>query len=273
MWKKYESGQSLLIIVLLISIVFTIIATASYRLTTETQSTRLQEESIKTLAAADSGIERGVQYANDYAETDGGGEVTFLSVGITPAGVNVTESTLKVTSANEMSFLSPLRLKDEQWTYYLHKYPNGTASISNNIYVYFSNAACAAGSGPAIEITLIYDAGTGVRRWIADPCNLIQINNNNEKLAPSAGKTIAGTALSYRVTIPVSSYANSKLLIVRVIGAPSYLGFEPANVGGIIYSQGQTITSKAVSTNGVTKIATLFKSYPQIPADFFVTRF
>ena len=58
--SSVESGQSLLVIVLLISVVFVLIATASYRLTTETQSTKAQEESIRVLAAADSGIEKGV---------------------------------------------------------------------------------------------------------------------------------------------------------------------------------------------------------------------
>ncbi|HRN69719.1 MAG TPA: hypothetical protein PLS49_00915, partial [Candidatus Woesebacteria bacterium] len=64
MQANLRSGQSLLIIVLLIAIVFTVIASASYRLTTETQSAKAQEETIRTLAAADSGIEKGLQQLN-----------------------------------------------------------------------------------------------------------------------------------------------------------------------------------------------------------------
>lgn len=278
MWKKYESGQSLLIIVLLISVVFTIIATASYRLTTETQSTRLQEESIKTLAAADSGVERGVQVANTLAETTGG-PVTFASLGITGPGLNSTQSTLEVTALEGTAFISPLIPKDEQFTFYLHQYPDGGGNRSQNVLVYFADSTCPNANGPALEITLIYGAnGQFVSRWIADPCAIVTSTNGELAIFPANGFMFPNstTVLQYRVTVPIFSTTGNganpaQLLIVRTVGRATNVGFSVST--GTLYSQGQTIRSEAVSNNGVTKVVTLFKSYPQIPADFFVTRF
>ncbi len=275
MWKKSESGQSLLIIVLLVSVVFTIIATASYRLTTETQSTRLQEESIKTLAAADSGIERGVQFANDNAETAGGAPVTFSSLGINLPGVNATESTLQVTAEEGSTFLSPLIQKDDQYTFYLHKFPDGSDNLTQNVRVHFSDSLCPNVNGPALELTLIYGAnGQRLQRWIADPCNIIT-SSSGEITTTATNITIDGVTLRYRVQVNLPGIVTpadpAQLLMVRSIGRATNIGFSVTT--GTLYSQGQTIRSEAVSTNGVTKIVTLFKSYPQIPADFFVTRF
>lgn len=276
MRKTSESGQSLLIIVLMISVVFTIIATASYRLTTESQSTRLQEESIKTLAAADSGIERGVQFANDNAETVGG-PVTFASLGINTPGVNATASTLEVTAELENSFLSPQIPKDEQYTFYLHKFPDRADSLNQDVFVHFANTTnpvCNA-AVPAVEISLLYGTnGQRIERWIGDPCNLIT-STSGELPFTSNNYVFDGINLRYRVRVPVSTTASAanpaQLLMVRTIGRETNLGFTITS--GQLYSQGQTITSRAVSTTGVTKVVTLFKSYPQIPADFFVTRF
>ncbi len=265
-----ESGQSLLVIVLLISVVFTLIATASYRLTTETQSTRLQEESIKTLAAADSGVERGIQYATDNAETTGA--VTFSDLGMVLPGINPTASTLNITASTGPDFLSPLITKDDQFTFYLYKYPNGTTSLTQNVNVHFADSLCPNVNGPALEITLIYGAsGTGIYRWLADPCNIL--GGSGELPVTSGTYVFSPTTLRYRVTVPISTYASSqpKLLLVRTLGRATNIGFTIAS--GQLYAQGQNIRSEAVSTNGVTKIVTLFKSYPQIPADFFVTRF
>lgn len=277
MWKKNESGQSLLVIVMLISIVFTIIATASYRLTTETQSTRLQEESIRTLAAADSGIETGIQYAYNNAETPSGSEVTFLDLGITLPGVNPEESTLQITADEGTQFMSPLLQKDDQYTFYLFKYPDGGDNKNQNVYVHFADSLCPSASGPALELTLIYGtSGQFLQRWIADPCSIVA-STSGEITAGAFNFVLDTITLRYRVQVPISLIATgaapAQLLIVRTIGESTNVGFSSTGGGNTLFSQGQTIRSQAVSSGGISKIVTLFKSYPQIPADLFVTRF
>ncbi len=58
--QNLQSGQVLLVLVLLIALVITVLSSISYRLTTEIQSTKSQEENVRVLAAADSGIEKGI---------------------------------------------------------------------------------------------------------------------------------------------------------------------------------------------------------------------
>lgn len=278
MSQKSESGQSLLVIVLLISVVFTLIATASYRLTTETQTTRLQEESLKTLAGADSGIERGIRLANTTADTT----TTFLGLNLTLPGIDAMKSTLTITSDTASNFVSPVITRDEQFTYYLYQYPDDVADIiTQDINILFFPTTCSGlpSNHPAVEITLIYGTtGSNIQHWLADPCAVIGGVATTKLPVTAINTTLQGTTFRYQVTIDLATTYTTqspKLLIVRPVGGTSTLsyrfGFRVPS--GKLFSQGQTIRSEAVSINGISKIVTLFKSYPQIPADFFVTRF
>ena len=56
--RDNQKGQALIIIVLMIALMLTVITAVSYQSTVEIQSSKQQEESVRALAAADSGIER-----------------------------------------------------------------------------------------------------------------------------------------------------------------------------------------------------------------------
>src|SRR3989344_5522000 len=292
-----KRGQSLLVIVLLISVVFTLVATASYRFTTETQTSKLQEESVRTLAAADSGIELGLQLAQNNASiTRRYDQVSWGNA--TLDGINKTASTIDIAKTQERSFVTSTIDKDEQYLFYLYDYPSGTNYYRNNFNIYYASSAGICGASrtlPALEMTLIYGAGAQndkVVRYVLDPCrdgaDLTKIRESEtgtnqtvrigDKCSPTAC-SVGGVSFNHFGNMvlllqPIGT-DNPKTLIVRVLFVPTILGFQidPARPFDRFYAQGQKIQVKAVSNTGVSKVVSLFKSNPQIPADLFVTTF
>lgn len=282
MQVNYKAGQSLLVIVLLIAIVFTLIASASYRLTTETQSAKIQEETVRTLAAADSGIEKGLQQMDAMALDD---PQTFASLGIGLSGINVTASTVTIETASGQFFISPDVPKDGQYTFYLYDYPNGTTYFNSAFQLSFGPqvtvaAGCGAGRTiPALEVTRIRSDNV-VLRDIIEPCTTnpsIQYNAGTNRSFTNTNHNIVANGVTqsygYRASFTAAEMNNIRLLMVRSLFSNTYLGFSTATGTLSFPIQGRTITSEAVSNTGISKIVTLFRSNPQLPADFFVTTF
>ena len=292
-----KRGQSLLVIVLLISVVFTLVATASYRFTTETQTSKLQEESVRTLAAADSGIERGLQLAASQASYNQNFTQAFSGTNVALDGINKTASTIDIAKTQERTFVTSTIDKDEQYLFYLYDYPSGTNYYRNNFNIYYASSSGVCGASrtlPALEMTLIYGAGAQndkVVRYVLDPCrdgaNLTKIRESEtggnqtvrigDKCSPAC--SVGGVPFNHFGNMvlllqPIGA-DNPKTLIVRVLFAPTILGFQidPARPFDRFYAQGQKIQVTAVSNTGVSKVVNLFKSNPQIPADLFVTTF
>ncbi len=302
-----KRGQSLLVIILLISVVFTLVATASYRFTSETQTSKLQEESVRTLAAADSGIERGLQIASTVASTNQTYETAFGATAAL-AGINRTASRINITKTRATSYVTSTIDKDDQYIFYLYDYPNNNGAAASyfrdNFRIYYGALANTCGASrtlPAIEMTLIYGAGANtdkVARQVVDPCRDVAGSlkiAESQSGPPSAPQTVrvgvgcgasgcnVGGTLFNRYGDMSSLYIPQiigtdypKMLIVRVLFAPTIIGFQtttPLNPFIQFFAQGQQIEAKAVSNNGVSKVVRLFKSNPQLPADLFVTTF
>ena len=159
-----KRGQSLLVIVLLISVVFTLVATASYRFTTETQTSKLQEESVRTLAAADSGIERGLQIAASQASYSQNFTQAFLGTNVTLDGINKTASTIDIAKTQERTFVTSTIDKDEQYLFYLYDYPSGTNYYRNNFKQMSQSATCPVRGLIVIRIITIRRTSNGVRK-------------------------------------------------------------------------------------------------------------
>lgn len=295
-----KRGQSLLVIVLLISVVFTLVATASYRFTSETQTSKLQEESVRTLAAADSGIERGLQIAASQASYSRNFTQAFSGTNATLAGINQAASTINISKTPATSFVTSIIEKDEQYLFYLYDYPNGTNYFSNNFNFYYASSGNTCGASrtlPALELTLIYGAASAtdkVVRLVVDPCRddaaslkIASSDTNNVRVGAACSPACSVGGVSFNRYGGITSSAgpppslfsflapgdNPKLLIVRVLFAPTIIGFQTENPFIQFFAQGQQIEAKAVSNSGVSKVVSLFKSNPQLPADLFVTTF
>lgn len=242
---------------MILATVMTIVLSASFKSVTDTQVTKLEEESQKALAAAESAIE--VALKNNSTATLGSGSLTSITGFSGSATIDTTTSTEFTTSSI---------LKDRSYTFYLGNYDMTTnvvgASTGNDIVVCFQ-------AGSAIEVTLIKTGS--VKKYVVDP-------NANQSGRISSTSSITGsscspdtTNYSYSTTIPGADIGNDgQILLVRVLFSTSKLLFSSS---ANLPIQGRTITSQATSSTstGVSKKVVLFQSYPQVPGEFFTTSF
>lgn len=248
-----QKGQVLLITVMLLATVLSIVMATSFSSITETQLTKLQEEERKAFAAAEAVTEKALKEGS-----------TTLS-GIGEFSNYQASATIDVTTSP--NFITPLLQKDEQYTLYLST-PQGapdnpnfqnltTPYFSGNLYICFNNVG--------IELTLIKSDNT-VSRYAVNPSGSTIIQN-----APSANSGSTNCPdTGFNNNYLLSSISNTKLLLVRLIGGSSKVGFRGSTN---LPLQGKTVRSEATSPGGATKKIVLFQSYPQIPSEFFVTSF
>jgi hypothetical protein len=271
---------------MLLATVITVVMSAVFRSTTETQLTKLEEDNQKALAAAEAGVEAAIKKApnaNAY---------TFTDLGLNINGFNGNVTVSQVSNINK--FVSPLIQKDQQYTFYLDNYVTNTFQNTpyvDYINVYYDSQRSAPGNcnGVVIETTLLNgSAPTVIKRFAADSGNVIG-SNPADRLTVSYGfysLVIANVTTNFNCkavfSSPISTYmSNAKVMLVRVLSTigSSYatkLGFEGVNGSGSpvnLKPQGKYVNSQAQSTVGVGKSVQLFQSNPQIPAEFFVTSF
>lgn len=256
---KHKKGQVLLITVMLLATVMTITLAVTFKSSTETQLTKLEEESQKALAAAEAGIEAALK-------NPAGGNISIGIPGFT--GQATTDNTY-----TSPTFVSPLLQKDQQYTFYLNDFNTFNNPYTGQIAIYYDsqNVGC---NNIALEITLIAESTTEttINKWISDSGNKINPSTPDE-FNSTTTKNIDGQIFKCSVNPFVfnPSINPKKLLIIRSLFEQTKIGFE----GSInpLPLQGKYITSEAKSSTGVTKRVRLFQSYPQIPAEFFVTSF
>ncbi len=248
-----QKGQVLLITVMILATILSIVIATSFSSMTETQLTKLEEEERKAFAAAEAVTEKALKE----------GSTTLSGIG----EFSNYQASATVDTTTSRNFITPLLQKDEQYTLYLSTpqgapdNPNfqqlGSPYFSGNLYICFNNAA--------LELTLIKSDNT-VSHYAVNPSGSTIIQN---ALSANSGATNCPDT-SFNNNYLLSSVSNTKLLLVRVIGGSSKVGFHGTTD---LRLQGKTIYSKATSPGGATKKIVLFQSYPQIPSDFFVTSF
>jgi len=232
----------------------TIVLSVSFKSATDTQVTKLEEESQKALSAAESAIE--VALKNDSTATLGPNGSNELST------VTGFEGTATIESLSSPTFTTPNVARDSAYTFYLGAYSPTTKTITSSnvptITICFDSEA-------ALDITLV--KANSVKKYVVDPQS--RINNSLAVVPCTMGSmvTISSTDINAGAT-------DSKFIIVRVLYNTTKLLFSSVPSTPLPV-QGRTITSQATSSTstGVSKKVILFQSYPQIPADFFVTSF
>jgi len=254
-----KKGQILLITVMLLATVMTIVLSVSFKSVTDTQVTKLEEESQKALAAAESAIE--VALKDNATATIGSGSLTSIT------GFSGSAT---IESLAETTFITSTIPKDGSYTFYLGEYHLDTKAIdaplnSQNITVCFTGT-----TKPAIEITLIKTSG--VKKYVVDPDH-----DQSGRIVNALASSFCtpNSNYSFSTTIPSADIdANSKFLLVRVLYASTKLLFH-GDSDLDLPVQGRTVSSQATSSTstGVSKKVVLFQSYPQIPDEFFSTSF
>lgn len=262
-----QKGQILLITVMLLATAITVVMTIAFNATTETQVTKLEQESQKALSAAEAGLELAIK----QLKISSSGAVLDYS---TEVGQGIKGTAQFTTTASDV-FVSPLLQQDEQYTFYMDGYTTassfGTTYFNGNFNLLFGSEGGDCASRPiALELTRVMNDDT-VNRSVVDPCARLRTTTG---LLTSTTNTFTLLSTTFRhqaASIPVAG--DVKIIIVRPLYSSTKLGFESV-VGGVFPLQGNTLVSEAkVTGSGVTKRVKLFQSYPQIPTDFFVTSF
>lgn len=276
--KNPKSGQVLLITIMLLATALTVVLAISFKSTTETQTTKLQEESQKALAAAEAGIEKALK--------EGASNTLNLNANDLGQGVSA-----KVTSSAiaDVEHTSRSLNKDEQYTLYLGSAAGDPPDFTNLTPAYSGRLNICFNQG-SLEITIMNKNKSitrfGINSKDPDPLDGNDLIPNALTAVKPSTTTLggtdcpAGTTFTSVYPVDIDGSANGGiLLLARVItrngSLSTPLGFKvPIGSGDLVLPiQGKTLVSTATTQTGATKIVKLFQSYPQIPTDFFVTSF
>ncbi len=234
---------------MLLATVMTIVLSVSFKSVTDTQVTKLEEESQKALAAAESAIE--VALRENSSVTIGSGSLTSITG---------FEGTATVESLSSTTFTTANIPKNGSYTFYLGNYDLETKIISalssgQDITLCFKSGSAVES---AVEATVV--KSNGVVKYVGDPSG--RISN------ASTGSCNSNTTFTKSIDIPGD--VNNRFLLVRVLYASTKLFFSSSTNLPV---QGRTISSQATSntSTGVSKKVTLFQTYPQVPGEFFTT--
>ena len=263
-----QEGQVLLIVIMLLATALTVVLSVSFKSSTDTQITKLEQESQMALAAADAGIEKALNLIKGGFINPGLWERTFRESPIDIIdweGIDSDESKVLIDDEERTEITSPLILQDQSHMLYLSDYSkkDGFTNLWNgDLTIYFESQS----GKPSLELTFI-DENNDLSRAVYNSCTEPD-SVEGALTADSETKTIENITFSCKVYF--EDVSNNKLLIVRSLFAPTEIGFE----GSInLPTQRKMIISTAVSTAGVSKKIRMFQYKPQIPSEFFVTSF
>lgn len=254
-----KSGQTLLIVILLATVLLTIGLSVAQNTRQEAKLARVEEDAKKAFAAAEAGLETALERGSDNVS-----DLSFT--GIKSVEANYVDERTK-------DFTTPRILKDSQFTFYLSGFDEATKAISGTSYageirlspIEPTSTLCDSDTTKyALELTFA-DTTSGSEaeyRKMIDPCDIVE--GTDEEWAFDTTYTLADEAVSGNV------------LFMRVISEdPVFNGakIKVSRSDTTWPSQGKVLVSRAETTTGVVKTIRLFQSYPQIPSDFFVTSF
>lgn len=266
-----RSGQIVLLVILIAAILVTVALSTSQLTTQETRISKLEEDSKKAFAGAEAGLEAALRLPSGSVNI---GELLGSDSGISGEAVIQTSQT--------NSFLVPPLKKDKMFTFYLSEYtpadptdpdssPSYGTAYSGKLQIEAvkpTGDICEDAKKHAVELTFI-NATTGdnkiaTRKLIeAEDCPLFA--GTLDTISYNDEIDLAQTPSHIVIVRMLASSADFSEGQVRIINAQDPQVQWPA--------QGKTIISTATTTTDVSKRIRLFQSYPQIPADFFVTSF
>ncbi len=250
-YMRRKQGQVLLLVVLLSATLFAIAGAVFFESIVQTQVTKIQEESIRALKAAEGLAEQALKT---------GSTVTLTGQDISLPGA---EGQAQVSNATTNVFTTPLIQKDEQYTFYLADYNPETSSFEGDpqqpsFKIEPSETNFCDTNPFAVELTYVNVDTNDFERTVGGCNNYTSIQKDFD----------FGNIVS-----PTNSY---HLLIIRVLADNTDfpgVRLKLTKQDGNWPVQGTTVVSTVQTASGVKKTVRVFQSYPQLPASFFVTRF
>jgi Tfp pilus assembly protein PilX len=256
---KNQSGQALLVIVLVMVVALTIGLSVVSRTITNLRNTRDQASSQKALSAAEAGVEQAIK--NGVAGVPIAGSYSGNTSYTTTIG-QVLGTTLLLNGGNAVPKSDAVYV----WLYDATGSPPATGPWSGSLTVYWGDNSgdC---NNAALEISIISGskANPAMSRYGVDPCSTRASTNHFTNVSSSVNPPISGVSLNYKYTIPVT-ITNGFLIRVDPIYANAFIGV----TGSVaLPSQGKTITSTGTSDVTTKRKVTVYQGYPEIPVEFF----
>ncbi len=271
-----ESGQVLLIVVLVAVISLTVGLAAVSRSITNTRVSTEESNSQKALSAAEAGLEAQINKANENPDA----AIPELdknfdsSTGYKATVTKNTDPQILINNA-EVDVL-----KTEGADVWLSKYPDFTDQKSPNISVYWSANSGPCSNDAAIEIVILRGRDTTpaakndpiLERYAVDGCSSRPGGDNNfddasastDRGSSVASLTLKGKKFDYRYNIPnqiINGY------IMRII--PIYNDAKIGVSSDIpLPAQGFDIESEGTSGETKRKVK-VFQSFPTVPIEIF----
>lgn len=259
-FKKYnQSGQSLLIVVLVMIIALTVGLALISRTITSIKTSTEEAESQKALGAAEAGIEQSIKLSSPLPITPFGdpGSKTNYQTQVSPIG----GTQFLVNGGNIVA-------RDDDVDIWMSDYSTDQSKIylnpvTSTVTISFGSSSDAC-QNPAIEIDVISRSRTTPIQTskVYDPCPSRR-TTNNFSTPQSPGQAVSGITFSYE-TDPISITDG---LFIRVV--PIYKDTKLAVTStSSLPAQGAIITSEG--TSGSTKRSiSVYQGFPKIPAEFF----
>ena len=265
--RQSESGQALLIVVLVMVVALTVGLSVASRTVTNLRTTAEEENSQRAFSAAEAGIEKALKTGPISSPLDLGNNASIESVQI--VGVSGTEFLLN--GGNPV-------LQDDGFDLWLSSYPDYTnpwPQASNGfVSIYWGTATnnCSGTMPAAIEVVLLIGPKTSpsTARFAFDPCSA-RLGSNGFQTANVGAYTVSSKTFPYQATFPVALGTG---LLARII--PLYLS-TPVGVKGcdskggscIAFSPPGSSIDSVGSSGGTKRKITVFQGFPQLPSEFF----
>lgn len=294
---KNQSGQILVIFLLVLVVGLAITLSIASRTVTDIRQTTTSDESNRSYFAAESGVEKALRLIEDSTGTPiPPGTVDLNGVNRSTANYTVVDS--GATSGQVFEFPNPFGKDEVAQVSLMSDFNDLTSVLSGTSYrnnstltIYWDE-----GSGipdpnqPAIEVSIVTctsncSSGTptfDIKKMLFDPKSG---RTTNACLAPTSSDgnitTNQGNVINYKYKVALalnSSCGNNDVISsateypimarIRFLYNPTSVKLGVMNPGGVLPTQGQTITSTGSTPSGVTRKLVVTRLYPSLPAIF-----
>jgi len=253
-----QSGQVLLIVILIMVVALTIGLSVISRSITTLRTTRESESSQRAFSAAEAGIESIITSSNGVTSKTLTNNSSF-STSIT----TISGTSLLINSGIAVA-------QDDGADVWLSTYPSYTSQYNGTVRVYWgqSQEVCSGANNTqaALEIVLMTGLTSApvIKHYAVDPCSARSAINGFTGTVLGGG-TINGVVFAHSFQIP-DTIVNG--LMMRIVPLYASTRLAVSGNGANLPAQGQEITSTGTYAQASRKI-TVYKGYPKLPVELF----
>jgi len=264
---RNQSGQALMIIVLVLVVALTVGLSVASRSITNLKTSQDQASSQKALSAAEAGVEQAIK---SHVATGEGSPASFTGIGATTKYTTTIDAVSGAgpflingsnVDAEEIANGNPAYILTSDYSVSSPTGWVGTLTISWGD----AGGSCDHNTVPALEISVINGPKTTpvLQRFAFDPCS----RNNGFDSNPT--DVIPGSAdfsnLSYHVNLSLN---NALLVGVNPVYASTRIGVSKGATDPILPDQGEDVVGTGTDNNVQRKVI-VFQGFSQIPANLF----